>query len=114
MQKTGLYLSSEKVQINDGTERLKSFLKVDPITGYPRLNIDYSCRGILSEFGAVPNPFDGQTRAYTWKMDKDGAIVGQTPQDKYNHGVKAVIYGLVNQFGYGYVANRNKIMVKHW
>ena len=49
-----------------------------------------------------------------WKMDKDGAIVGQTPQDKYNHGIKALIYGLVNQFGYGYVANRNKIMVKHW
>ena len=114
MKKTGLYMSSEKVQIIDGTERLKSFLKVDPITGYPRLTIDHSCQGILSEFGAVPNPFDGQTRAYTWKMDKDGAIVGQTPQDKYNHGVKAVIYGLVNQFGYGYVANRNKIMVKHW
>ena len=114
MAETGLYLSSEKVQINDGTERLKSFLKVDPITGYPRLHIDTKCRGLLSEFGAVANPFDGQTRAYVWKMDKDGAIVGQTPQDKYNHGIKALIYGLVNQFGYGYVANRNKIMVKHW
>ena len=114
MAKTGLYMSSEKVRINDGTERLKSFLKVDPISGYPRLSIDRSCQGILSEFGAVPNPFDGQTRAYKWKVDKDGAIVGQTPEDKYNHGIKAVIYGLVNQFGYGYVANRNKIMVRHW
>ena len=114
MAKTGLYMSSEKVQINDGTERLKSFLKVDPISGYPRIYIDHKCQGILSEFGAVPNPFDGQTRAYTWKMDSSGAIVGQTPQDKYNHGVKAVIYGLVNQFGYGYVANKNKIMVRHW
>ena len=114
MAKTGLYMSSEKVQINDGTERLKSFLKVDPISGYPRMHIEHKCLGILSEFGAVPNPFDGQTRAYTWKMDASGAIVGQTPEDKYNHGIKAVIYGLVNQFGYGYVANRNKIMVRHW
>ena len=114
MAKTGLYMSSEKVQINEGTERLKSFLKVDPISGYPRLTINHECKGILSEFGAVPNPFDGQTRAYSWKTDRDGAIVGQTPEDKYNHGVKAVIYGLVNQFGYGYVANRNKIMVRHW
>ena len=114
MAKTGLYLSSQKIQINDGTERLKSFLKVDPIGGYPRLTIDRMCTGILSEFGAVPNPFDGQSRAYRWKMDRDGVIVGQTPEDKYNHGVKAVIYGLVNQFGYGYVANRGKIMVKHW
>jgi len=114
LAKTGLYLASQKVPINDGTERLKSFLKVDPITRYPRLKIDASCRGVLSEFGAVPNPFDGQTRAYKWKMDRDGNIVGNVPEDKYNHGVKALIYGIVYHFGYSYAGSRQKIKVKYW
>ena len=111
---TGLYLASQKVGILDGTERLKSFLKIDPITGYPRLSINPNCRGLLSEFGAVPNPFTGQTQAYRWKMDRDGNIVGNVPEDKYNHGVKALIYGLVYHFGFSYASDRQKIKVKHW
>ena len=114
LSKTGLYLASEKVPINDGTERLKSFLKVDPITGYPRITIDAGCRGVLSEFGAVPNPFNNQTQAYRWKHDREGNIVGNTPEDKYNHGIKALIYGLVHHFGFSYSADRQKIKVKHW
>ena len=47
-------------------------------------------------------------------MDRDGNIVGQTPEDRYNHGVKAVIYGLINRYGYGYVTDKTKIMVKGW
>jgi len=114
LSKTGLYLASEKVPINDGTERLKSFLKVDPITGYPRITIDVSCKGVLSEFGAVPNPFTNQTQAYRWKHDREGNIVGNTPEDKYNHGIKALIYGLVHHFGFSYSADRQKIKVRHW
>ena len=114
LHNSGLYMASQKIAINDGTERLKSFLKVNPLSGYPRLTIDSHCKGILSEFGAGPNPFDGQTRAYRWKMDRDGNIVGNTPEDKYNHGVKALIYGLIHQFGYGYSSDRKKIRVKHW
>jgi hypothetical protein len=72
------------------------------------------CRGTLSEFGAVPSPFDGQTRAYRWKTDREGNIVGETPEDKNNHAIKAAIYGLVSRFGYGYVANREFIKVKRW
>ena len=114
LSKTGLYLASEKVPINDGTERLKSFLKVDPITGYPRITIDAKCKGVLSEFGAVPNPFNNQTQAYRWKQDREGNIVGNTPEDKYNHGIKALIYGLVHHFGFSYSADRQKIKVRHW
>jgi hypothetical protein len=40
--------------------------------------------------------------------------VGDIPEDKNNHGVKALIYGLVDRFGYGYVEHRNKISVKRW
>jgi hypothetical protein len=114
MKSTGLYLSSQKVRINDGTERLKSFLKPDPITKEARVQINPKCDGLLSEFGAAPSPFDGQTRAYRWKIDRDGNIVGQSPEDKNNHGVKALIYGIVDRYGYGYVQGRGRIPVKRW
>ena len=114
LQQTGLYLSSQKIKINEGTERLKGWLKIDAKTHAPRIVFSPKCKGVLSEFGAVASPIDGRTRAYRWKVDRDGNIVGDTPEDKNNHGVKALIYGLVDRFGYGYVATRNKISVKRW
>ena len=113
MNETGLFLDSEKVKINDGTEKLKSMLKLAP-NGEPRLIINKQCKGILSEFGAAPNPFNGQTLVYRWKVDRDGNVVGNQPEDKYNHGVKAVIYGLINHFGYAHIENRTSIRVKRW
>ena len=47
-------------------------------------------------------------------MDRDGNIVGQTPEDRYNHGVKAVIYGLINRYGYGYITDNKTIKVRQW
>ena len=114
LNQTGLYLSSQKVKINEGTERLKGWLKIDPKTHAPRIVFSPRCHGILSEFGAAANPFDGQTKAYRWKTDREGNIVGDVPEDKHNHGVKAVIYGLVDRFGYGYVEGRERIRVKRW
>ena len=114
MKETGLYLSSEKVKINDGTERLKSFLKPDPVSKQPNIMINSKCLGVLSEFGVVPSPFDGQTRTYRWKFDREGNVVGQTPEDKNNHGIKALIYGLVERYGYGYIEGRDRIKVKRW
>ena len=113
LKETGLFLDSEKVKINDGTEKLKSMLKLAP-NGEPRLIINQQCKGILSEFGAAPNPFNGQALVYKWKVDRDGNIVGNQPEDKYNHGVKAVIYGLINHFGYAHIENRTTIRVKRW
>ena len=112
MEKTGIYLDAQKIRINEGTERLKGFMKTDPVTSRPGIVINPECRGILSEFGAVPSPFDGQTHAYRWKSDRDGNIVGETPDDKNNHGIKAVIYGLVSRFGYGMVQNREFIKIR--
>ena len=114
LAQTGLYLSSQKIKINEGTERLKGWLKIDPKTHAPRIVFSPKCRGILSEFGSAPNPFDGQTKAYRWKTDREGNIVGDVPEDKNNHGVKAAIYGLIDRFGYGYVAERGRIRVKRW
>ena len=115
MEKTGIYFDSQKIKISDGTERLKAFLKTDPIEQrVPRIVFNPKCEGILSEFGIQPNPFDGQTRAYRWKMDRDGTIVGETPEDRYNHGIKAVTYGLINRYGYGYIADSKTIKVRRW
>ena len=114
IRETGLYLAHERIRINEGTERLKAFFKPDPRTGQPKIVISPRAEGVLSELGASPNPFDGQTRVYKWKTDRDGNIVGQTPEDKYNHGVKALIYGIVDRFGYGSVRDLERIKVKHW
>ena len=114
LEQAGLYLSSQKVRIAEGTERLKGWLKIDPKTHAPRLVIAPHCHGVLSEFGVVPNPFDGQSRAYQWKTDRDGNIMGDIPEDKNNHAVKALIYGLIDRFGYGYIDKRNTITVKRW
>ena len=114
LDKAGLFMASQKIKINEGSERLKSWLKIDPATHEPRIIINPKCQGILSEFGATPNPFDGQSKAYRWKTDREGNIVGEVPEDKYNHSVKALIYGLVDKFGYGIVQNQSTIRVKRW
>ena len=114
LKQTGLYLANQRVRINEGTERLKGFFKPDPLSGRPKIVISPRAAGVLSELGAAPNPFDGQTRVYKWKTDRDGNIVGQSPEDKYNHGVKALIYGIVDRFGYGVIRDRERIKVKHW
>jgi hypothetical protein len=114
MEQSGVYLAAQKVRINDGTERLKGFLRSDPTTNMPKIVFNPSCQGILSEFGVAQSPIDGQTRAYRWKTDRDGNIVGEAPDDKNNHAVKAVIYGLIDRYGYGYINNRSFIKVKRW
>lgn len=109
---TGLSLRSQKVGINEGSERLKGFLKPDPLTREPKIVFDARCRGVLSEMGAFPNPIDGQTKVYRWKTDRDGNIVGDTPDDKNNDGLKAIIYGLVDNFGYATAGGSKIVKIK--
>jgi hypothetical protein len=114
LQKAGLFMSSNKVNINDGTERLKSFLKINPSTMLPWLVVDPSCKGFLSELGVCSSPIDGMDHVYQWKLDREGGIVGSTPDDKFNHAVKAVIYGLVEHFGYVNSQVSKVIKVGRW
>lgn len=107
-------LSASQVPINDGTQRIRSFLKVPAGDRGPRLMIGSHCKGILSELGVTPNPFDGQTRPYRWKTDREGNIVGRVPEDRYNHGVKAVIYHLVDKYGYASKPRAEKFLVKRF
>ena len=37
---------------------------------------------------------------YRWDTDNSGNTVGKVPRDRWNDAVKAVVYGLVDRFGY--------------
>jgi len=93
-------LVSQKIGINQGNERLAAFLRPDPIDGQPKFLINYSCQGLISELGGCLNPETKEISPYRWKTDRSGIIVGKTPDDKNNHSVRAVVYGLVDKFGY--------------
>lgn len=95
-----IFLQSQYVKVEDGIARMKTSLKVNPITGHPQLYINSKCKGIISELGGCPDPKDGQTKVYKWKVDRDGNIIGTVPEDKNNDACKAVAYGLVNKLGY--------------
>lgn len=113
LAKTGLVACGTKTSIGDGTERVKSFLKVNPLTGEPGIVFSPQCKGILSEMGAYPNPFDGQTRVYSWKMDREGNVIGDEPDDKNNDGCKALAYGLVEEFGLVTTSGRKSLVMTH-
>ena len=117
MDEAGLYAGGKKIRILEGVERMKAFLKPDPLTGVPGIIWSPRCRGILSEFGAMPHPiapYEGQTKLYRWKTDRDGNVVGEIPEDSNNHGIKACIYGMVEKFGYGLSRSKTVIPVKRW
>ena len=114
LAKTGLVAYGTKCRISEGTERVKSFLKVHPITGEPGIIFHPSCKGILSEFGACPNPFDGQTKVYSWKMDREGNVVGDDPDDRWNDGIKALSYGIVEEFGLVTTGARHEVIMRRY
>ena len=106
---------SEKVGVMDGIERFNTFLKPHPVTNKPNMVFNPQCRGIISELGGCQNPFDGQVHVYSWRTDRNGNVVGREPRDAFNHGAKAIVYGLVINFGYVRLAKeKQKITVKRW
>lgn len=100
VKETGIFLRSQKVRIIDGIERMKSCLKVNPITNRPSLFINTRCKGLISELGGCPQPVTGRTAVYKWRMDNEGNVIGDKPEDKNNDAIKAVVYGLVDMIGY--------------
>ena len=105
-----LHLRSQKVRIQDGIERLKTFLKVNSLTGQPAIHINANCKGLISELGGCPSPEDGQTRVYKWRTDREGNVVGEVPDDKNCDAIKATIYGLVDLMGYSTAQRRQPII----
>lgn len=95
--KTGLYLRSNRVGVQQGIHRLRTFLK-DPATGQPRIMFAASlaggvdglghARGILAEFGL-----------YKYRELGEGQPVREEPVDRDNHSIKALSYWLYDRFG---------------
>ena len=115
LQKGGVHMMTEKVGIMDGIERFNTFLKPDPINNMPKMLFSPRAKGVLSELGGGPNPFDGQVHVYKWATDREGNVVGRTPRDAFNHGIKAITYGLVHNYGYSRSeAAKRVISIKRW
>ena len=107
-----LQIRSNQVPIEDGIERLKMSLKVNPVTGRPAIYINTKCRGLISELGGCPSPLNGQVNVYKWKTDKDGNVVGSVPEDKNNDAIKALTYGLVETLGFTKRPTKPKIVFR--
>jgi len=113
-KEAGLIAGGEPVREGPGRERIKTFLKVDPLTGHPGLVIAPHCQGVLSEAGAAVDPFDNQSyHPWRWKVDRYGNVIGDTPEDKYNHAWKAISYGLIYNFGYTEAQQRRVVKVTY-
>lgn len=93
LRKAGISLQTMKVGIEDGIDLLRTYLKPNPITGKPIILINSACKGFISECGGGKSPVEG---GGMWLRDKNT----NKPIDKNNHATKAVIYYLVNKFGY--------------
>lgn len=92
MSEGKLSLRTNKVKEEYGLEVLRTFLKVNPVTNKTRLLVDSKCKGFISECGGCKSPVGGGM----WLRDKHtGKLI-----DRDNHATKAVIYGLVDSFGY--------------
>ena len=104
LKQVGLVLISNRVEIEEGIERYRTFLKINPITNEPNIFINPNCKGLISEHGGCPNPFTGHPGVYRYKLDKDSNVISEKPEDKNNHAIKAIIYGLVDKFGYASVS----------
>jgi len=110
----GIHLHSQKIPISQGIERLKTFRKTSSTDQVPGIVYSPTCKGVLGEYGVVPDFFDTQSHGYRWRVDRDGNAYGETPEDRYNHGIKADVYGLVARFGYSRAQQGSKIRVKRW
>lgn len=89
----GIHLKAKKVPIDAGIDQLLIALKPNPISGKPILVVDHRCKGIISECGGGPPPFEG---AGPWLRNK---YTGK-PELKNDHACKQVIYFLANKFGF--------------
>lgn len=107
LSEAGLVAGGERVASGPGIERLRTYFKPDPITGVSGIVIAPHCQGLLSELGAALDPFDNKSfHPWKWREAKDGSVIGDEPLDQYNHACKALIYGIVYNFGYTYAQER--------
>lgn len=97
---SGVNMLHERVDLYRGTDRMKSLLHVNGITGEPGMVIGLDCKLLGSEFGAWPNPHDGLVHVYRYPQDGQGNILSGKPRDEWNDGIKAATYLVTKVMGY--------------
>jgi hypothetical protein len=88
----GIRPNSQPVGIKDGISRHRTFLQGElrpDGSKAPRLYHDPGLRGTLEEYKQYKRP-----------TDRDGNPTGDMPRDEHNHAMKAIAYGLVDQYGF--------------
>ena len=100
LKKAHIVMRSKQVPIMAGIDRMKNFLRLDPLTLAPRIVWAPCCQGALSEFGSMVSPVTGRTAAWSWKTNKQGDIIGKTPSEQNCHSLKAIYYYLIAIYGF--------------
>jgi hypothetical protein len=93
LERTGILLQTKYVAIDDGIDLIRTALKVNPLNGRPKLYINSSCWGVISECGGGKSPVQG---GGAWTRD---ANTGR-PLPKNDHACKAYIYWHANKIGF--------------
>ena len=62
----------------------------------------------------MPNPHSGQTQVYSWKVDNNGQLVGQTPANSHNHSIRALEYWLLENYGFARPQRQEKLLVRRF
>lgn len=79
-------LRTHPVPITDGISVTRRFLS-DPLTGHPRIFFDPKCEKTAWEFGQ-----------YKYRLNTENRNETELPIDKDNHSLKAIAYGLFDNF----------------
>ena len=82
-----LPLRSHRVWINDGIDRLRTFLR-DPGSGEPRITFSPRCQALIGEFAN-----------YRYHEPREHRPISEMPIDADNHAIKALCYWLFDRFG---------------
>jgi len=89
----GVGLRSQRVNIEDGIDLLRTHLKQHPVTGKPGILVDPKCRGFIAECGGGKSPIEG---GGIWMRDKNTL----KPIERNDHACKALIYYLTSKYGF--------------
>jgi hypothetical protein len=63
-----------------------------------QFTIDPACKGLIAECG-LGEPVFPEMHPWRFVTDRDGRVVGEKPEDKWNHSAKCVGYGLLHHLG---------------
>ena len=105
---TRMHLRGRKIELRAGIDRLNEFLLPHPITGEPSVVVDsINCPGLCSEWGFCQSPVE-EGGIWLNKTNRQGNVVGG-PEDKNDHASQALIYLIIDKWGYAHRDNATRL-----